>query len=196
MRLDKSHASSLMNIPYAVMFGTIFTFSFYLSPQTEFHVIPTISLENIPLFVTLLFYFYISWVTVNCLITKRDYTPIFIFSWIIAVWWLGVTLVMINSIAFYKYLLLASYITTVGAYDLFAYHNILYRTAVPSSIIWLILAGITIGFGFLLLMPTLLKLLGIVQIEINLREVALSIALIFLVIRTARLGWILKGDQV
>lgn len=196
MRLDKAHAFSLMNIPYAVMFGVIFTFSFYLSSQPKFHVTPAVSSENVWLFGTLLAYFHVSWATANYMIIKRDYTFVHIFSWVMAIWYLGVTVVMSNGVGPVKYLLLSSYIIVVGTYDFVAYRNIWYRRTTLPSIIWMVLAGITIIFGLRLLLPTFLNFMDVVKVEINLHRIALNIAAIFLIIRSARLAWILRGGQI
>lgn len=192
MKLDSSEGANLINIQYAVMFGIIFTFSFYLNNnQSNFHIIPAISSNNIWLFILLLFYFLISWVTSNYIRGNIEFTPFYIVTWTIAIWYLGAVVIMINSLGSFKYLFLSSYISIVSLYDFIAYgDNSFYCTDTLSSIIWKFFTGISLILGFFLLIPTLIVTLDLIKIVISFEKFTLVIALIFVFIRFIRFLWI------
>ena len=75
-QLNTSEGINLMNIQYAVVFGVVFSFSFYVNSGSSAHAKFAISNENIITFICLLFYLLIDWTRANFLQEKIDFTSV------------------------------------------------------------------------------------------------------------------------
>jgi hypothetical protein len=180
--------SNLLNVPFAVMFGVIFNFSFKLWAQPTYHVTWAVSLENFPLWGILVFYFFISWFGHNLLLGRIQSSVSISFLWAFSAWYLGITILMANSLGFPKYLWVSSYIVVIGIYDFFASRSTFYQAIIPSSFVWMLLTGFVVLLGFLLLVPTLLFYIGgVIKPENYLNNRALVVVSLFIADRIVRI---------
>jgi hypothetical protein len=197
MMLSGREGANLINIQYGVMFGVVFSFSFYLGHQpSSHHVIPAIYSENTVLFVSLLCYCIVSWVTANLLLHRLvSCTPFIIVTWTFAIWSLGVVVVMVNSLGSVRYLLLGCYVSTAALYDLIAYRDICYRTTALSAIVWLLLAGFSVPLGLMLLIPSFFVVSELAKSAIDFGIIPLAVVWVFLAIRIARFFYISRSED-
>lgn len=150
--LEVSVGSNLMNTQYAVMFGVIFAFCFYVDHRPKSHVSTAIRSEIALVFIPLLLYFLVDWARMNFLKRKINFTFWFIFFWTISIWCLGLIIVMSNALGSLRYILFAAYIVFVSIYDIVLISKDLVGNLTSFQSRFLgFLAGITFVVGALLL---------------------------------------------
>jgi len=158
MKITSSEGVNLINLQYGVCFGVIFASFFYLNPPPpKFHVSFAVSSW---VFIMLCFYYFFDWLTAN-LLREKLASLWYVLGWSIFTWFLGLIIIMTNSLGILKYFLLSSYTIITAIYNLF----ILKFRITTSGILWKFGASITGLLGLYLLLQAVVafKLTAITQ---------------------------------
>lgn len=185
-QLSSSEGINLINIQHGVAFGAIFTSLFRQPPS---------SLETVGLFLPLLLYYFVDWLTVNFAREKYNFTSKFVFAGSFTIWCLAALVILSNTHNSYKYLLLSVYISGVGLYDLIGFlfnHRITLYKLSPSWFWWLLwMSGFKTILGFLLFLQAVCIIYG--GGKANLSLLAIIFASIVTIFKLLRFKEIIKG---